>query len=311
MKSKKELYWYHGRNKFFNTPIELVVLILLFCQVSYANPIAMDFDSLMIGTEGDPGIIRHVVQVVGVDLLIDLCVLMVGFVMIRRASCLKTWKFIFYVSIVVIGGLAIDELSLYVGRELLSNPLFGFLFTFSLLSGFNFIFCLILFRFSPRETGLIAVLMGLLTHPGVYAELSAFFVFGILFLLLFGSYMQRACNPEVESSDPHDGKPDIPLVQVKVDKTEPRCPAVEVGKIVLELSRLASNSESDEARNEMIQLGRKLGTLPRISLNNNLVYAFRTLLEFLGEKDARKVSHAWEENGWDVRKWMSEDLYIL
>ena len=42
-----------------------------------------------------------------------------------------------------------------------------------------------------------------------------------------------------------------------------------------------------------------------------LVYAFRTILEFLGEKDAQKVAHIWEENGWNVRKWMSEDLYIL
>jgi hypothetical protein len=311
MKPSKEQHLGLKKQRSFNRCVFAVVLAACLCQQCYANPIAMDFDSMMIGTEGNLGIMRHVVQVVRVDFVIDLCVLVVGFIMIRRAHHLKTWKFIIYLPIVVIGGLAIDELSPHLGHALMLSPLLRFLLTFTLLFAFNFILCLILFRFPIREAGLIAVLMGLLTHPGVYAELSAFFVFGILFLLLFGSYMQRACNPEAEPSDPQECNHDIPLVQVKVDKTEPRCPAVEVGKIVLELSRLASNPESEEARKEIIQLGRKLDTLPRISLNSNLVYAFRTILEFLGEKDAQKVAHVWEENGWNVRKWMSEDLYIL
>lgn len=306
------------RSHFGNNHLTMVKIFILFgllsafsCQQCFANPIAMDFESLIIGTEYHPGVLRHIYHVMAVDILVDLAVLVVGFIMIRRVQHLTTLKFIIYLIIVVIGGLAIDELSLYVERTSMLHSLVGFFLTFFLLFVFNFFLCSALFRFPSRKAAFIAVLMGLLTHPTVYAELSAMFIFGMLLLLLIGSYVQRACSPEIDSSCPKEDKFKTPLVQVKANKTERRCPAVEIGTIVLELSRLAVQPESEQTTNQIIQLGRKLDGLPKISSDCNLVYAFRTILEFLREKDALKIAHIWEGNGWNVRKWMSEDLYSL
>jgi hypothetical protein len=151
--------------------------------------------------------------------------------------------------------------------------------------------------------------MGLLTHPDVYSTFSWVSVSGILLLLLYFSFTHKSPTSKI-TFKPQRGSQSGQPVKANQSKPEPYWSATEIGKIVLELSKLATNPESDQTKKEIIQLGRKLDVLPRISLNSNLVYAFRTILEFLGEEDAQKVVNIWEENGWDVRKWMSEDLYL-
>ena len=167
-------------------------------------------------------------------------------------------------------------------------------------------------NFSKKEKGIVTLLMASLTHPGFYIALSPLLFFGVLFFLLFYCRKPKILSPAVDVAPLQEYNRDIPFVKSPKIKTEPRCPsATEIGRIVLELSKLATNPESDQTQKEIIRLGRKLDFLPKISSNSNLVYAFRTILEFLGEKDAQKVAHIWEENGWNVRKWMSEDLYSL
>ena len=136
-------------------------------------------------------------------------------------------------------------------------------------------------------------------------EMNAFLLFCVMvlvLLLLYCSYRQRTDRPGIDLGLSQECNP---------EKATPICTATEIGKIVLELSKLAVKPESDETSKQIILLGRKLDYLPRISLNSNLVYAFRTILEFLEENDAQKVAKVWEKNGWDVRKWMAEDLYRL
>ena len=311
MKPSKDQFLNLKKQRSFNGFVFAVVLAACLCQQCFANPIAMDFGSIMVGTEDNPGLMRHVVQVITIDFLIDLSVLIVGFIMIRKTGCLKTLRFIPYLLIVIIGGLAIDEFGIIFRDILHWGPLAMFVLIFLLLFGFSFFLCMMFYGLPYKEAGIIAILMGLLTHPDFYSTFTWLSVGGFLLLLLYFSLTRKLPLPQKPAFKPQRWSQANQPAKTNQSKTEPCCPAREIGQIALELSRLAVDPESDQAKKEIIQLGRKLDLLPRISSNSNLVYAFRTVLEFLGEKEAQKVALVWEENGWYVRKWMSEDLYIL
>jgi hypothetical protein len=183
-------------------------LVILLCQQCYANPIAMDFFGPVYGRS----VVSDPVGVLFVDLMVDLSVLTVGFVLIRKVRCLKSARFLLYLILVVLGGLMIDEAAIFVKglshapnqtdwlmmgsagpiSEGSLNELWGVsVFTFLLLAAFNYLLCLAFYRFSRKETATVAVLMGLLTHPDLYIAFSWMPIVWILLCLLLYAFAQR------------------------------------------------------------------------------------------------------------------------
>ena len=178
-----------------------------------------------------------------VDLLVDLSVLTVGFILIQKARCLKSVRFVPYLILVVIGGLLIDEAALFVKRllhitnqtdwimfdsavsfgEELPYGLWGVsVFTFLLLAAFNYFLCSAFYKFSRKETATIAILMGFLTHPDFYSAYSWMPIVWFLLFLLFYSYTRKPHQLKKGSMTSQQASPAVSATKVACQDKHPK-----------------------------------------------------------------------------------------
>ena len=223
----KKQYAHLNSNR--QTGIKRYVLLGLFsillCQPCLANPIAMDLEYIMLGPAGY-GVVLDALRVIAVDLLIDLAVLIVGYILIRKIRCLKSKRFFPYLIAVVLGGLVIDETALLFGNQPDNEFLSVFMFTFLLLFSFNYFLSWAFYRLPYKKAAVIAILMGLLTHPDFYSAYSWMPIVGVLLFLTFCSYARK---PHYAKKDSTTSQQTSPAVSATSTACQDKHPKPEIG----------------------------------------------------------------------------------
>jgi len=138
-----------------------ILLIFLFCQKCFANPVAI--------TPADT--MRFISIAVGICLFVDLVVLAIAFKLISSFHRIGSLRFLFYYLCVVITGFIVNGVLAML--ELYESPIafFALILSFVGLSGCNFFLCRVFFKFSDGKATVIAVLMGIFTNPYLYLVL--------------------------------------------------------------------------------------------------------------------------------------------
>ena len=100
-----------------------------------------------------------------IGFFINLFTLLISYAIIQKFRLVKSWRFVRYLVLVIIGGFIINAIAIWVAK---GGFVFSILLAGLLLFVYNFALCKKFFGLSEKKATVIGCLMGIFTSPYLY-----------------------------------------------------------------------------------------------------------------------------------------------